>query len=261
MHINCNDIKKKKEQIVKELEKISCLERKFPQGELLCSKNGGHYKWYIRNQQGLSYLPKCNRKIAEGMALKKYYTYKKQELERNLSACNAYLRKIGAMEGKTEQLLLHPEYGQLLEKHFIPKKEELCKWQSDVYEKKDSHKESLTIKGTQGKMLRSKSEAIIDMMLYQNGIPFHYEEKLVLDGNIIYPDFVIRHPVTGKYYYWEHFGMMDEDIYLNNACNKIRLYCQNGIIPSVNLILTYETKEHPLDIEKVELIIHEYFGI
>ena len=43
------------------------------------------------------------------------------------------------------------------------------------------------------KMLRSKSEAIIDRMLYQNKIPFHYEEKLVLDGIILYPDFVIRH--------------------------------------------------------------------
>ncbi len=261
MDINCNAIKRKKERIVKELEGVNSLEKKFPQGELLCSKNGSRYKWYLKDQQGISYLPKSNRKIAETLALKKYYAYKKQELVSNLSACDAYLQKMLSKENKTEQLLSHPEYGRLLEKYFIPKQEELWKWQSENYERSDLHKENLVIKGTQGKMLRSKSEAIIDMMLYQNRIPFHYEEKLVLDGIIIYPDFVIRHPVTGNYYYWEHFGMMDEEDYLNHACSKIKRYCQNGIIPSVNLIMTYETKEHPLSVEKVDLIIHEYFGV
>ena len=147
----------------------------------------------------------------------------------------------------------------MLEKHFIPMNKELRKWQSDDYERSNKHEESLIIKGTQGKMLRSKSEAIIDMMLYKNGIPFRYEEKLVLDRIILYPDFVIRHPVTGAYYYWEHFGMMDEEAYRNHACDKVKLYCANGIIPSINLITTYETKRHPLSVEKVEWTIQEYF--
>ena len=66
-------------------------------------------------------------------------------------------------------------------------------------------------------MLRSKSEAIIDMILYKNGIPFRYEEKIVLGDVILYPDFVIRHPKTGDFYYWEHFGMMDDEDYINKA--------------------------------------------
>lgn len=254
-------MKRKKEQIEKELKKVNALENKFPEGELLCSKNGNRYKWHLKDKQGISYLSKSNRPVAESLALKKYYTYKKQELESNLSACDAYLRKMKSREDKAEKLLSHPEYGKLLEKHFIPMKEELRKWQSKNYERSDLHKENLIIQGTQGKMLRSKSEAIIDMMLYHNKIPFHYEEKLVLDGIIIYPDFVIRHPVTGKYYYWEHFGMMDEEEYLNHACTKIKRYCQNGIVPSVNLIMTFETREYPLSVEKVDLIIQEYFGV
>ena len=157
-------------------------------------------------------------------------------------------------------MLLHPEYRRLLEKHFIPQNEELKKWQSDSYERCKKHEEALVIKGTQGKMLRSKSEAIIDMMLYKSRIPFRYEEKLVLDSVTIYPDFVIRHPATGKYYYWEHFGMMDEEEYRTHACNKIALYCKNGIIPSIQLITTYETKRNPLSAEKVEWIVKEYFG-
>lgn len=80
MDIYCKDIRRKKEQIRKELEKISCLEKKFPRGELRCSKNDSRYKWYIKDQEGTSYLPKSNRKIAENLAIKKYYVYKKQEL-------------------------------------------------------------------------------------------------------------------------------------------------------------------------------------
>ena len=156
-------------------------------------------------------------------------------------------------------LLEHPGYGQLLEKHFVPINEELLRWQNAPYEKSNKYEEDLIIKGTQGKMLRSKSEAIIDMMLYKNKIPFRYEEKLVLDDITLYPDFVIRHPATGEFYYWEHFGMMDEEDYMDHACDKIRLYCKNGIIPSLNLITTYETKRHPLSVEKVESIIQEYF--
>lgn len=260
MIMECNNIRKKIEQINKELEQINSLEEKFPPGELSCSKNGSRYKWHIKDKKGRSYLPKSSRKLAEALALKKYYTYKKQELERSLSACNAYLRKVLPTEGKAEQMFLHPEYRRLLEKHFIPQNEELKKWQNDNYERCKKHEEALVIKGTQGKMLRSKSEAIIDMMLYKSRIPFRYEEKIVLDGVTIYPDFVIRHPATGEYYYWEHFGMMDEEEYRTHACNKIALYCKNGIIPSINLIATYETKRNPLSAEKVEWIVKEYFG-
>ena len=54
--------------------------------------------------------------------------------------------------------------------------------------------------------------------------------------------------------------MMDNPDYCNHACDKIKLYCRHGIIPSVNLILTYETKQCPLNADKVEMILQEYFG-
>ena len=72
-------------------------------------------------------------------------------------------------------------------------------------------------------------------------------------------DFTIRHPITGEMVYWEHFGLMDEEEYRNSVYKKLKLYCDNGIIPSINLITTYETKQHPLDANHVEAIIKEYF--
>ena len=72
-------------------------------------------------------------------------------------------------------------------------------------------------------------------------------------------DFTIRHPLTGKLYYWEHFGMMDNPEYVSHACQKIKLYCDCGFIPSINLLLTFETRECPLGIDPIEKIMREYF--
>ena len=131
---------------------------------------------------------------------------------------------------------------------------------AEEYDRCRIHPENLIVKATRGKYVRSKSEAIIDKLLFNAGIPFRYEDKLVLGDNTIYPDFTVRHPRTAEYYYWEHFGLLDDPKYVSESvCRKIKLYSDNGIIPSVNMIFTFETKRHPLSIETVERIIREYF--
>lgn len=92
-----------------------------------------------------------------------------------------------------------------------------------------------------------------------NQIPFRYECKLQLDETIIYPDFIIRHPITGKIYYWEHLGKMDDEVYRHRNSCKLEIYNSNQIYPSLNLILTYETKDCPLDAEYVNTLISHYF--
>lgn len=259
MNIGYDAVKKRKEEIESELAKIRGYEKKYPEGELLCAKNSSRYKWYLKEENQILYLSKNKRNLAEILAVKKYYHYRREELECELSACEAYLKQISLRQDKSEKLLHHPEYRQLLEKHFTPVKDSLVEWQNVEYERCNKHLETLVVQGTMGKMLRSKSEAIIDMLLYRNRIPFHYEEKLVLNNITLYPDFVIRHPATGEHFYWEHFGMMDDAKYISQACQKIKLYCENGILPSINLITTFESKEHVLRIEEVEKIIQEYF--
>jgi len=100
---------------------------------------------------------------------------------------------------------------------------------------------------------------MIATFLYTNGIPFRYECALELNTSIIYPDFTIRHPHTGKIYYWEHFGRMDDPIYYKNTYSKLLLYTSNNIIPSIQLITTYETQTNPLTIDTIEKTINEYF--
>ena len=127
------------------------------------------------------------------------------------------------------------------------------------YQQNPHYKENLIHKTCSGNFVRSKSEVLIDMILFKNKIPFRYECSLSLGSTIYYPDFTILHPVTKEFFLWEHFGRMDEPSYAKNVAPKLNAYISHGYIPSINLITTYETKEHPLSPVTVENLVEEYF--
>lgn len=181
------------------------------------------------------------------------------DLENEKTALEFYLRH-HSYSGKSENLLTESsEYQKLLTPFFSPLSKELSDWMHTPYEHNLLHPENLIYKSSSGNLLRSKSEMMIDMFLYIHQIPFRYESALHLNGVTLYPDFTIRHPKTGQYYYWEHFGLMDNPTYIDNTGSKIRTYASNGIIPNIQLITTYETKEHPLSSELIEKIVEYYF--
>lgn len=260
MFNNYDAVKSRIKKIEEELMKLEVLQAQLPDGELICAKNETRYKWYLRSRGKSQYLPRRKLELAEKLALKKYYESRYMDLQCELKACEAYARVVASTEAdRAERVLIHPEYERLLAGELTSKSKELVEWMNADYERCLNHPEKLLVKGTQGKLLRSKSEAMIDRVLFSEGIPFRYEEKIVLGGTVMYPDFIIRHPKTGEFFYWEHFGMMDNVEYISHACKKIKTYCENGIIPSINLILSYETKEHPFGINEIERIIAQYF--
>ena len=97
------------------------------------------------------------------------------------------------------------------------------------------------------------------MLLHMKKIPFRYECLLKLGDSAYYPDFTIKHPKTGKTYYWEHFGQMDKMDYLKGVFPKLQTYANYGIVQGINFIATFETKEYPLEVDIVEKIIDYYF--
>ena len=180
-------------------------------------------------------------------------------MENEKIALSFYLRHHSSNK-KSEQLLTSPsEYQQLLAPYFTPLSQELSNWMNCPYEHNTSHPENLIYKGVANTLLRSKSEVLIDMLLHTHKIPFRYECALQLGHSVIYPDFTIRHPLTGNLFYWEHFGLMDNSAYLENAMSKLHLYATHGIIPGIQLITTYETKDHPLNPEIIEKYIEYFF--
>lgn len=108
--------------------------------------------------------------------------------------------------------------------------------------------------------VRSKSELVIGDKLVTRKKAFRYEMKLVLEGEVLYPDFVIYDPVKDKIYIWEHFGMMSDPVYANDAIRKIELYERNGFTRDNNLIVTFESSERPLNTRWVDDLIDRYLG-
>lgn len=109
----------------------------------------------------------------------------------------------------------------------------------------------------QGLRVRSKSEVIIADILDETGIPFLYEKPLKTKTGVTHPDFTLLDISKRREIYWEHFGMMDDMDYRNNAFNKIRNYESSGFYQHDSLIWTFETGKNPLNTKEIRKMILE----
>jgi len=242
-----------------EIQKLQTKLKQFPKGKLFCTKNRQYFKWYITDGKTQTYLPKSKRSLAEKLATKKYLSLLLEDFIHEKKAIEFYLRHHSQSSQSEHMLLRCPEYSDLVKPYFTPLSQELHDWATQTFESNPKHPEQLIQKTASGKMVRSKSEALIDMILYSHKIPFRYEAPLQLDNITFYPDFTIRHPETGQFIYWEHFGLVEQPEYRQNMLSKLELYMSHGIFPNINLVTTYETKDYPLSMELVQKAVEYYF--
>lgn len=235
----------------------------MPQGKIICCRNGKYYKW-LRSFEDPKKPTKCihksERPLAEKLALKRYLTEQLKEANTERNALNAYLHSHQKGPLPSEQMLTeHPEYQKLLSPYFKPRSEIISEWLSEPYETNTYKEHRKKFPTCSGVLVRSKSEVIIESILFKNHIPFRYECKLQLGEEDLFPDFTILHPKTCQLYYWEHLGLVEKPKYLQRSISKLYTYISNGIIPGHNLITTYETKDFPLDFNTIEEIVKYYF--
>lgn len=255
-----NKISKENQRLHQQIISLQKTLDDFPKGKLICCHHGKYCKWYQSDGQNRTYIPKTNRSLAEQLAVKKYLSCVLEDLSHEKKALDSYLKHHRPASEKAEHLLTEiPGYVELLSPYFKPISQDLHDWMLTPYDKNPKNPEHLIHKTNCGHLVRSKSEAMIDSLLYTNRIPFRYECALCLDNAILYPDFTIRHPHTGELYYWEHFGLMDNPTYCKNVSGKLQTYISHGIIPSIHLITTYETQENPLSTDVIHKIIEHYF--
>lgn len=249
----------RKEELEREIARIESLLPTLPEGNFICAGKNGQYKWYQNVNHTKIYISKKQRHIAEQLAYKKYLSAKLKELRSELLYTITYINNCSIPSVADNLLINSPEHRRLISPYFVPLNVELSNWISSSYDKNLSFPENLIHTSISGNKLRSKSESIIDMILFQKQIPYRYECQLLLGDRIIYPDFTIRHPKSGKFFYWEHFGQMDNPEYNTKVGPKLQLYISHNIIPTINLITTYETTKHPLTAEYVSQLIKQYF--
>ncbi len=243
-----------------QIESLQTQLHDYPDGKLICCQNGNHCKWYQSDGHTKTYIPKSDRNLAEQLAAKKYLSSLQEDLSHEKNALELYLKHHYPMYEKAKRLLTESSgFQELLSPFFKPRSQELSDWMNAPYERNLNHPEHLTHKTTSGHYVRSKSESLITLLLYTSRIPFRYECALHLGEATFYPDFTIRHPYTGALYYWEHFGRMDDPNYIKNVYSKLQIYTLHNIIPTIQLITTYETKNNPLTAEVIEKTIAHYF--
>lgn len=173
---------KEQKRLEHEIQSVQAKLRPLPKGNLICSHNQNRYKWYISNGHTKVYLPKKERHLAEQLAAKKYLTSLQNDLLSEKKAIDSYLRHCNNNTRQSFKLLTEEsEYQRLLAPYFKSTSQELSDWMNSPYDKNPKYPEQLIHKTLSGHYVRSKSEAMIAMFLYTNGIPFRYECALELD--------------------------------------------------------------------------------
>lgn len=154
---------------------------------------------------------------------------------------------------------LHKERQKLVEPIILPDNEFLKQWENYKYKGKGFDENTPELYTDKNERVRSKSEVIIADSLYKANIPYRYECPLEINNSfVIYPDFTILNIKTRENIYWEHLGMMDDVGYAENAIQKINTYMQQGIYLGKNLLLTFETRNNPINHRTIDIVIDKY---
>ena len=233
-----------------------------PEGKLRISCYDGKTRYYQRtnpkNFNGI-YIKDENLELAKELAQKDYNQKVLTIMEREQKTIDDYLIAMRNIDYEKIYNELHVERQKLVNPLIIPDEEFIKIWESVEYTGKEFKEDSPEIYTLKGERVRSKSEMMIADTLNKMGIPYRYEYPVWLKGcGQVYTDFTVLLVKERMEKRWEHFGRMDEPDYANKTVNKINHYANNGIYIGEQLIVTFETKNHPLTQREIERTIKQY---
>lgn len=209
------------------------------------------------------YIKKANISLIKELAQKHYYSAINGVLNRNVSALRNLIKQYHPEDIQEIYENLSVVRKKLVAPLTISEEERIRQWNLEQHEGNSFHPENLRFETEQREFVRSKSEVIIANILYQHrkDILYKYEKplELLVDRKVktIYPDFTILNIHTGKVWYWEHAGRMDDPVYANEFVKKTNSYMANGFMLGKDVIFTYETMANPLEIFAIRRIVED----
>ena len=233
-----------------------------PEGSLRVCSHGGRTQYYHRTDpkdfNGV-YIREKDHKLAHKLAQKDYDKKVLGAVEKELRAIDKYFSCYPDRNAEQIYETLHKERKKFITPVLESEEEFVHNWESVIYQGKELYEGTPEYFTGRNERVRSKSEVIIADALAREGVPYRYEYPIQLKGiGQVYPDFTALNVRERKELHWEHLGMMDDPDYAEHAIQKITAYEQNGIFPGENLILTYETRNVPLNQKIVKLMIQKY---
>jgi len=180
--------------------------------------------------------------------------------EHEIAAIDRYLRGLPAISPENLRTGMNI-FRQRLVSPFLKSDEEFAKeWQETPYEGKSFEFETSEHYTDKGERVRSKSEIAIANALAKRGIPYKYECPVILPGyGRVYLDFTILNVKERKEIYLEHFGIMDDEEYVNGFMKKMNSLPKVGIVLGKNLFITVESSRYPLSISTLNALIDSIF--
>lgn len=252
----------RKMQLEEVLSKVKGRITRAPSGTLRISKRGQYLQYYRRTDSKDTkgkYLRKSEIDMARELAQKDYDQKIVIEIEKQLEVIKNCLEKYHPDEIERVYRDLHHYRKQLVHSVFQSDEEYVEEWNNMDYDKKTFADGYLEYYSDAGERVRSKSEIIIANKLLKMGVPYRYEYPIQFSsGHKVHPDFYCLNIRTRREYAWEHFGMMDDEEYANNAIRKMEVYENNGYWLGKNLITTFETSSKPISVKILEQTIKHY---
>lgn len=255
------DLKQEKSKLQKvEYRLKSCLQ-KAGKEKLAYSPCNNVTQYYMVVDGKRKYLSKKkDREMICKLAQERYAAKVLPEVEKLKKAINSFIADYDASK-------LEAIYNQMPDElkeytvSYTPDYDEYGEeWANREYRRK-TPPENPDYKTDNGEIVRSKSELIIANKLKSMGLKYRYENARLIKGlGTVYPDFTILDPNTGEEVILEHFGLMDDEDYLDRSFfRKMIAYACNGIVPGKGLICTFETGNRPLNVEYLENLLNCYF--
>ena len=235
--------------------------RRAPEGTVYINKHKKGIQFYSRNapedKKG-RYLPVADKEKAIALVQKKYDHQVAEAAGKQIVVLERFMRNYDPDCLKKIYEASSDVRKDIIEPAELPDELYAEQWQNMPFQPKligEDVPEHFTNKGER---VRSKSEVMIADALAQAGIPYRYECPFMLGTTVIHPDFTLLRKEDRKQLFWEHLGKMDDPEYVMVNLRRIRSYEQNGIMPGINLILTMETSQQPINLSVIKQMIRTY---
>ena len=276
------NLQTRSQELEEEIRELEVILAQAPEGRLICRANGpGKFSYYqkIRGADGRvseTYLTQNRRPDAVRLARKTYAQYRLPELRKEKRLIDKWIAHRTEELDSEKLLQQHPGITQLLTSdhpdsdaagstaffplfNHLPPDRQAMNWKRQPYNRNQKYPEQLKYPTVvPGLKVRSKSEADIIACFEKYRIPFHYDEIISINGTELAVDFVCINVPSRKLWYWDHRGMLDNPEYIQKTLFCDRVFLNAGIIPGINLIITTETRDCPLDLQWVDTLARYY---
>ena len=244
--------------------------KQSPRGTLVIETKATKDEWYvnIKDEKRL-YLPKTEELSARQMAQASYA----KDFLKAAGKVRRELEQIQALKGGRSASVMFHALAEPYEKlsdarkklvapYVLPDEEFAAAWEAVPYQGKPFDPDAPEIYTERGERVRSKSEKMIADKLYRMGLHYRYECPHVIRGiGTVYSDFTILDLREREEVLHEHFGLMDQPEYLKTALWKIDQYEKSGHFPGRQLLCSFESASHPIDLQSFEKMITDRFGL